>query len=87
MYRVYRVQNEETALIAELSGESGTVLTCIDFEGHGEPGYYVVPLEKTLKAEGIELAGKASSIVFVTRTLDWDEEPEGTPAPETPLFS
>ncbi|MEA4898100.1 transglycosylase domain-containing protein [Bacillota bacterium Meth-B3] len=81
IYQLYRVRDGGAKLIAELSGAAGDVLAAIDFEDAiGDAGYYVLPLEKTLKAEGVELAGKPSPIARITPTLDW-AEPEATPAP------
>ncbi len=88
LYQIYRVRDGESVKIAELSGATGDVLAAIDFEDQGEMGYYVVGLDKALFEEGVELAGQPSSLVSVSRSLDWNQ-PEAPiePAEETPLFA
>ncbi|MDO4548027.1 MAG: PBP1A family penicillin-binding protein [Clostridia bacterium] len=88
LYRIYRHGDGGDELIFETSGEAGQQIS-LDLTNHSSSdGYYVAPVEKTLAQEGIELAGKRSSIVYEAKTLDWDAQTSGEREiiEQSPLF-
>ncbi len=85
LYRVYRVQNGQETVVAELKGQPGDELEFVDaVQGGGDLRYYVRPVNNTLFREGVLLEGDMSQLVSVAQTnplFDWMSRPEPTPTP------
>jgi len=84
LYRIYRVQNGQETVVAELTGQPGDSLEYVDPVEGGSLQYYVRPINNMLFREGVLLEGDSSQLVSVAQTnplFDWLSRPAPTPTP------
>lgn len=84
LYRIYRVQDGQETLLAELTGQPGDRLEYVDNVEGGSLMYYVRPVNNTLYREGVLLEGDSSQLISVAQTnplYDWLSRPAPTPTP------
>lgn len=85
LYRLFRKEPSGDTLLAELSGNTGDKLSWLDSQAGGS-GYYVVPWEKRLLEEGIELSGTPSPTVAAGQAARVQGGEASPVRDETPLF-
>ena len=84
LYRIYRVQNGQETLLAELTGQPGDRLEYVDNVEGGNVMYYVRPVNNILYREGVLLEGDSSQLISLAQTnplYDWLNRPAPSPTP------